>query len=132
MPVQLYVGGIEHAILHLLYSRFMTRFLHAEALAPSAEPFGTLVTQGMVLGRSYRDASGQYFSAADVNDNGSSAHLISDGRELSVVWEKMSKSKHNGVAPEEMVAAWGADASRLFSLFKAPVVKELQWDEFGK
>lgn len=121
-PVHFYVGGIEHAILHLLYSRFVHKVLvDAGAVQPRealAEPFKRLLTQGMVLGQVARcPDSGRLLPP-------SSAEAA--GAKLS--WEKMSKSKGNGVAPEDVMQDVGADVCRLFTLFKAPPERELEWD----
>lgn len=123
-PVHFYVGGVEHAVMHLLYSRFVHKVLvHAGAVqsklpAAHAEPFQRLLTQGMVLGQVARCA-----------DTG---RLLPQGTAESptvkLSWEKMSKSKGNGVAPEDVMQDVGADVCRLFTLFKAPPERELEWD----
>eukprot|EP00455_Lapot_gusevi_P046459 TRINITY_DN6127_c0_g2_i11.p1 TRINITY_DN6127_c0_g2~~TRINITY_DN6127_c0_g2_i11.p1 ORF type:complete len:421 (-),score=40.98 TRINITY_DN6127_c0_g2_i11:317-1579(-) len=129
MPVPVYIGGIEHAILHLLYSRFITRFLHTEGWLNSPEPFKALLTQGMVLGRTYKlPQSGSYVRPDQVTVSGTSAVETATGKKLNVVWEKMSKSKFNGVAPEDAFEKYGADVTRLFILFKAPPEKALEWE----
>jgi len=114
MPVDVYVGGIEHAILHLLYARFIARFMHTQGQLASPEPFTRLLAQGMVLGRTYKDAgTGEY---------------LEEWREgCAEVWEKMSKSKLNGVDPETVVDAHGADALRLTLLFAGPPDMEIKW-----
>ncbi|KAJ0410173.1 hypothetical protein P43SY_002505 [Pythium insidiosum] len=129
--VDLYVGGIEHAILHLLYSRFITKFLHDEKMLPTDEPFAQLLAQGMVLGKTYK-APGtlRYLKPGEytVDDKGRVVEAAT-GQEVISVWEKMSKSKYNGVDPEHIRTKHGADVTRLVVLFKAPPAHELEWDE---
>jgi leucyl-tRNA synthetase len=146
LPVDMYIGGVEHAILHLLYSRFITRFLHEEMdLVPSPEPFVQLFTQEMVYGRTFKTSAGKYLSPEDIKflpspSTSSSASTKSaeeqqtavdatTGAPVAVTWEKMSKSKYNGVDPMDAVGIWGADVMRLFILFKAPPDKVLEWDD---
>ena len=129
LPVQQYVGGIEHAILHLLYSRFLTKALKDRGLLSITEPFERLLTQGMVQGVTYRNPrTGRYVAPAHVADEG---HPVDpeDGGDLEVLFEKMSKSKHNGVDPAEVIDRYGADTARMFILFKAPPEKDLEWDD---
>ena len=132
MPVHVYVGGIEHAILHLLYARFFTHFLHRQGLLPHPEPFRRLVTQGMVQGMTYKHpVTGQFISPSRVQRDAAGAYVQDEGQRvpLDVVWEKMSKSKMNGVEPASVIDRYGADTVRLFTLFKAPPEKSLNWDE---
>ena len=142
MPVDQYVGGIEHAILHLLYSRFWTRVMRDLGLIKLSEPFANLLTQGMVLNDIYSRKGGdgriEYFNPADIDvqcdDKGAriGAALRSDGR--PVEWEgmrTMSKSKNNGVDPQALVDAVGADSVRLFMMFKAPPEDSLEWSDDG-
>ena len=129
LPVQQYVGGIEHAILHLLYSRFFTKALKDRGLIPINEPFERLLTQGMVQGVTYRNPrSGRYVAPAQVVDQGNPIDP-EDGGELEMLFEKMSKSKHNGVDPAFVIDRYGADTARMFILFKAPPEKDLEWDD---
>ncbi|KAF4028253.1 Anticodon-binding domain of tRNA [Phytophthora infestans] len=116
--VDLYIGGIEHAILHLLYSRFVTKFMFDQGLLATDEPFAQLLAQGMVLGRTHKSPDGRRV-------------IVEKKTGLPVVtqWEKMSKSKYNGVDPEQIRARHGADVTRLAVLFKAPPTHELEWDE---
>jgi leucyl-tRNA synthetase len=140
-PVDQYIGGVEHAVMHLLYMRFWTKFMRDIGLVEFDEPVKRLMTQGMVVAETfYREEAGQkcYFNPADVNvvrdERGrvASATLISDGQPVTVgPFEKMSKSANNGVDPNEMIEAYGADATRLFSLFAAPVENDLRWQEAG-
>ncbi|MER3476294.1 MAG: leucine--tRNA ligase [Leptolyngbya sp. ERB_1_2] len=129
MPVDQYVGGIEHAILHLLYSRFFTKVLRDRGFLNFDEPFERLLTQGMVQCRTYKNpTTGKYVIPADVKD---ANHPIdpATGEALEVVFEKMSKSKHNGIAPGDVVDKYGADTARMFILFKAPPEKDLEWED---
>ncbi len=129
LPVDQYVGGIEHAILHLLYSRFFTKVLRDRGLLSFNEPFTRLLTQGMVQGITYRNPStGKYISPEDVADVNDPRDPIS-GEVLQVSYDKMSKSKYNGVDPTAVIDRYGADTARLFILFKAPPEKDLEWDE---
>lgn len=134
LPVDTYVGGVEHAILHLLYARFMYKFLCHEGLVSGetghAEPFQQLVAQGMVHGKTYSDPrTGRFLLPGEVDIKGEIAVIKSNGKLPNVTFEKMSKSKHNGVDPSVAIAKFGADALRAHILFAAPVSEVLQWDE---
>jgi leucyl-tRNA synthetase len=142
LPVDQYIGGIEHAILHLLYSRFWTRFMHELGAVPFKEPFANLFTQGMVLNDVFfrKPEAGriEYFNPADVivtTDPASLrtvAVLRADGQEVEsggVV--TMSKSKNNGVDPRAIVNEFGADTARLFMMFAAPPEQTLEWSDEG-
>ena len=142
MPVDQYIGGIEHAILHLLYARFWTRVMHDLGLVAVREPFANLLTQGMVLAETwYRtDEHGRrtWFNPADVDvqrdDKGRivSAVLRADGEPVHFGGvEKMAKSKNNGVDPAALVEQYGADTVRLFSMFAAPPEQSMEWSEAG-
>jgi leucyl-tRNA synthetase len=129
LPVDQYVGGIEHAILHLLYSRFFTKVLRDRGLLGFGEPFERLLTQGMVQGITYRNPhSNRYVAPADVSDPNDPRDPIS-GELLEVSYDKMSKSKYNGVDPARVIETYGADTARMFILFKAPPEKDLEWDD---
>jgi leucyl-tRNA synthetase len=129
LPVDQYVGGIEHAILHLLYSRFFTKVLRDRGLLGFDEPFARLLTQGMVQGITYKNPhTGKYITPADVADPSDPRDPIS-GEVLEVFYEKMSKSKYNGVDPAVVIDRYGADTARMFILFKAPPEKDLEWDD---
>lgn len=130
-PVDQYVGGIEHAILHLLYSRFFTKVLRDRGLIDFSEPFNRLLTQGMVQAVAYKNpATGKYIAPADVDfSDPDQPQDPKTGDPLQSVYEKMSKSKYNGVDPEGVLAKYGADTSRMFVLFKAPPEKDLEWDD---
>jgi leucyl-tRNA synthetase len=128
MPVDQYIGGIEHAILHLLYSRFFTKVLRDRGLVNCDEPFQRLLTQGMVQGLTYKNPkTGKYVQRSQVNPN--DPKDPETGEPLSVFYEKMSKSKYNGVDPLDVLGKYGADTARMFILFKAPPEKDLEWDD---
>ena len=128
MPVDQYVGGIEHAILHLLYSRFFTKVLRDRGLLNFDEPFQRLLTQGMVQGLTYMNpTTGKWIPSAQVDP--ADPKDPETGEKLEVSYKTMSKSKYNGVAPEEVINKYGADTARMFILFKAPPEKDLEWDD---
>ncbi len=142
MPVDQYIGGIEHAILHLLYSRFWTRVMRDLGLTRVAEPFKNLLTQGMVLNEIYfrKPAEGRivYFNPADVDvqtdERGAriGATLRADGQPVeSGGIGTMSKSRNNGVDPQSLVEQYGADTARLFMMFAAPPEQSLEWSDEG-
>ena len=142
LPVDQYIGGIEHAILHLLYFRFFHKLLRDTGFVHSAEPATRLLCQGMVIAETYyRDLPGgakEWINPADVDvarDERArivGAHLRADGQPVQIgAVEKMSKSKNNGVDPQSMVGKYGADTVRLFSMFAAPPEQSLEWNEAG-
>lgn len=140
--VDTYVGGVEHAILHLLYARFIYKFLSSSNLFPqasaesgnvaeSSEPFRTLLSQGMVHGKTYSDPfTGRFLHPKEVDLTNPKSPLIKHTKIVpNISFEKMSKSKHNGVDPSTCVSKYGADATRAHVLFSAPVSEVLEWDE---
>ncbi len=140
LPVDQYVGGIEHAILHLLYARFFNKLMRDEGMLDNDEPFENLLTQGMVLAETYyrEDSSGKkvFFNPADVqlskDDKGTivEAVLKSDGASVTNGgMEKMSKSKNNGIDPQTMIDQYGSDTVRLFTMFAAPPEQSLEWND---
>jgi leucyl-tRNA synthetase len=132
MPVDQYIGGVEHAILHLLYARFWTRALaHIGKLAVT-EPFASLFTQGMVTHETYRAGDGSWLSPSEVRREGDDYLRIEDGSPVTLGRvEKMSKSKKNVVDPDEIVAQYGADAVRWFMLSDSPPERDLPWSTAG-
>ena len=129
LPVDQYVGGIEHAILHLLYARFLTKALRDNNLFSIEEPFNKLLTQGMVQAPAYKNIkTGKYVSPKYIK-NLDDPHDPHDDSKLDILFEKMSKSKYNGIDPESVINKYGADTARMFILFKAPPEKDLEWGD---
>jgi leucyl-tRNA synthetase len=132
MPVDQYIGGIEHAILHLLYSRFFMRALRRCGYVDFDEPFAGLLAQGMVCHETYRADDGTWLYPEDVERGETSATRRSDGAPVTIGRsEKMSKSRHNVIDPEDMIARYGADSARLFMLSDSPPERDLEWTESG-
>ena len=142
LPVDQYIGGIEHAILHLLYARFFHKLMRDQGLLHCDEPFSRLLTQGMVIAptfhREYPDGKKDWYSPAEIelsNDERgrpASAVLKADGAPVSIGnIEKMSKSRNNGVDPQTLIDQYGADTARLFMMFAAPPEQSLEWSDAG-
>ena len=136
LPVDQYIGGVEHAILHLLYSRFFTRAMRATGHVGLDEPFKGLFTQGMVTHETYRNAAGDWVAPVDIvlesDGEHRSARHGATGEPISIgAVEKMSKSKKNVVDPDEIVASYGADTARWFMLSDSPPERDVQWTEAG-
>uniref|UniRef100_A0A8D1NG42 leucine--tRNA ligase n=1 Tax=Sus scrofa TaxID=9823 RepID=A0A8D1NG42_PIG len=128
MPVDLYIGGKEHAVMHLFYARFFSHFCHDQKMVKHREPFHKLLAQGLIKGQTFRLPSGQYLQREEVDLTGSVPVHVTTREKLEVTWEKMSKSKHNGVDPEDVVEQYGIDTIRLYLLFAAPPEKDILWD----
>ncbi len=132
LPVGQYIGGVEHAILHLLYARFWTRALQSIGMIDVAEPFQSLFTQGMVTHQTWQAGDGSWLSPDEVKKDGADWMRISDGTPaLAGRIEKMSKSKKNVVDPDAIVDQYGADAVRWFMLSDSPPERDLLWSEAG-
>ncbi|KAG8442814.1 hypothetical protein GDO86_011576 [Hymenochirus boettgeri] len=129
MPVDLYIGGKEHAVMHLYYARFFSHFCNSQDMVKNREPFHKLLVQGLIKGQTYKlSSTGRYLKKSEVDDNGSEPVHVGTGEKLLVTWEKMSKSKHNGVNPEEIIEQYGIDTTRLCLLFAAPPEQDIMWD----
>ncbi|HEY6577913.1 MAG TPA: leucine--tRNA ligase [Rhizomicrobium sp.] len=132
LPVDQYIGGIEHAILHLLYARFFTRGLRQLGYTEIDEPFVGLFTQGMVCHETYRDAAGQWLAPEEVEKSGDTARRRDTGEIVEIgPSEKMSKSRRNVVAPETIIDLYGADTIRWFMLSDTPPERDIEWSEAG-
>ncbi|AYV45855.1 leucine--tRNA ligase [Caulobacter flavus] len=136
MPVDQYIGGVEHAVLHLLYARFITKALKDEGLLSVDEPFAGLFTQGMVTHEAYKNEAGEWVEPSDVvitaEGNSRTAKHAKTGAPIVIGdIEKMSKSKKNVVAPEDIFEAYGVDAARLFVMSDSPPERDVQWTNSG-
>jgi len=129
MSVDMYVGGVEHAVLHLLYARFWHKVLFDAGLVSTSEPFQTLRNQGLVIARSYQRETGGYVLPEEVKEENGEYFHIATGEKLRSQMEKMSKSKLNGLTPDEIIEEYGADALRMYELFMGPFDKEKIWNQ---
>ena len=132
LPVDQYIGGIEHAILHLLYARYFTRAMNKLGMVKVAEPFAGLFTQGMVCHETYKNAAGEWVSPDEIEKRDGKAFLIGSNTEVGIgASEKMSKSKKNVIAPETIIAEYGADTIRWFMLSDTPPERDIEWTDAG-
>jgi leucyl-tRNA synthetase len=132
MPVDQYIGGVEHAVLHLLYSRFFTRALTRCGYLDLDEPFAGLFTQGMVCHQTYQSADGEWLFPEEVESDGADGFVDASGRPvIAGRHEKMSKSKNNVVGLDAIVDTYGADTARLYLLSDSPPERDLEWTESG-
>ncbi len=132
LPVDQYIGGVEHAILHLLYARYFSRAMKDAGHLSVEEPFANLFTQGMVTHVTYKDADGKWLFPDEVVLEGGNARRADDGSPVTIgAIEKMSKSKKNVVSPQEIVAKYGADAIRWFILSDSPPERDVEWTDAG-
>ncbi|MCP4808248.1 MAG: leucine--tRNA ligase [Proteobacteria bacterium] len=130
-PVDLYIGGVEHAVLHLLYARFWHKVLYDCGLVHTVEPFQKLFNQGMILAFSYQDEAGKYYHPSDVEEVDDSWVTKADGTPVSTQIEKMSKSRLNVVNPNDVVDKYGADALRIYEMFMGPLEQVKPWQMSG-
>ncbi|XP_043925950.1 probable leucine--tRNA ligase, mitochondrial [Protopterus annectens] len=129
MPVDLYIGGKEHAVMHLYYARFLSHFCFEQNMVKCREPFHKLLVQGLIKGQTFRLATtGQYIKKEDIDFSGPEPVHRTTKEQLQITWEKMSKSKHNGIDPEEAVRQYGIDTVRLYILYAAPPEQDILWD----
>jgi leucyl-tRNA synthetase len=132
LPVDQYIGGIEHAILHLLYARFFTRGLHKLGYTNVDEPFAGLFTQGMVCHETYKGHNGEWLTPDEVEKRDGQAYLKGTNVKVTVgSSEKMSKSKKNVIAPESIIDVYGADTIRWFMLSDTPPERDIEWTDEG-
>ncbi len=133
LPVDQYIGGIEHAILHLLYARFICRVLHDLGLVRFEEPFTRLFNQGMITKEGYRDPAhnNSWVPLKEVEHRDGAPYRIGSGQKLTPEIGKMSKSRFNVVPPDELIDSFGADTERVYTLFIAPPEKEAAWSDEG-
>ncbi|NLF58788.1 MAG: leucine--tRNA ligase, partial [Candidatus Hydrogenedens sp.] len=131
MPVDLYIGGAEHAVLHLLYARFWHKVLFDAGHVSTSEPFQKLFNQGMILAYSYKDELGKYHYPHEVERRGEQWVVKENGAPVHTQIEKMSKSRYNVVNPDEVADAYGADSVRLYEMFMGPLDREKPWTDEG-
>lgn len=128
MPVDIYLGGVEHAVLHLLYARFWHKVLYDCGLVSTLEPFNILRNQGLIVARSFKDSDNHYVDPALTKEKEGKYFHQRTGEELVTQVEKMSKSKLNGVTPDDIIEGQGADSLRLYEMFMGPLEKEKIWN----
>ncbi|XP_061676667.1 probable leucine--tRNA ligase, mitochondrial isoform X2 [Syngnathoides biaculeatus] len=128
MPVDVYIGGKEHAVMHLYYARFLCHFCKDEGLVAHREPFRKLLVQGLIKGQTFRRADGGQYLKKEEIDFTEKEPVALGGGSVEVTWEKMSKSKHNGLDPQEVVRQYGVDTVRLYILYAAPPEQDILWN----
>lgn len=132
LPVDQYIGGVEHAVLHLLYARFFTRALKKSGYHDVEEPFKALLTQGMVCHETYKDSNGKWMYPEEIGYKGDVPYRLRDGSPVTIGRsEKMSKSKKNLVQPQEIIDEYGVDTARLFVISDSPPERDLEWSQSG-
>ncbi|MDR1473717.1 MAG: leucine--tRNA ligase [Lactobacillales bacterium] len=131
LPVDIYIGGAEHAVLHLLYARFWHKFLYDIGVVSTKEPFQKLFNQGMILGTSYRNQRGALIATDKVEKQGSSFFSVETGEKLEQAPAKMSKSLKNVVNPDDVIEKFGADTLRLYEMFMGPLDASIVWSDDG-
>ncbi|XP_060936940.1 probable leucine--tRNA ligase, mitochondrial [Limanda limanda] len=128
LPVDVYIGGKEHAVMHLYYARFLCHFCQDQSLVAHREPFRKLLVQGLIKGQTFKQAdSGQYLKREEIDFTDKEPVALGGGR-VEVTWEKMSKSKNNGLDPQEVVQQYGVDTVRLYILYAAPPEQDILWN----
>ncbi|TNN37209.1 putative leucine--tRNA ligase, mitochondrial [Liparis tanakae] len=128
LPVDVYIGGKEHAVMHLYYARFLCHFCKDQGLVSHREPFRKLLVQGLIKGQTFKQAdSGRYLKREEI-DFTAEEPVVHGGGQVEVTWEKMSKSKHNGLDPQEVVQQYGVDTVRLYTLYAAPPEQDILWN----
>uniref|UniRef100_A0A8C2XHT4 leucine--tRNA ligase n=1 Tax=Cyclopterus lumpus TaxID=8103 RepID=A0A8C2XHT4_CYCLU len=128
LPVDVYIGGKEHAVMHLYYARFLCHFCKDQGLVAHREPFRKLLVQGLIKGQTFKLAdSGRYLKREEI-DFTDKEPVVHGGGRVEVTWEKMSKSKHNGLDPQEVVQQYGVDTVRLYTLYAAPPEQDILWN----
>ena len=128
MPVDMYVGGVEHAVLHLLYARFWHKVLYDCGYVKTLEPFQTLRNQGLIVSRSYQNSSHLYVEPENIQERDGKYYDRRTNEEVVSLVEKMSKSKLNGITPDDVIEEFGADSLRLYEMFMGPLEKEKVWN----
>ncbi|PCJ54688.1 MAG: hypothetical protein COA73_14210 [Candidatus Hydrogenedentota bacterium] len=131
MPVDLYIGGAEHAVLHLLYARFWHKVLYDAGYVHTKEPFQKLFNQGMILANSFKDDNGKYYYPNQVEKSGQDWKVSDSGTTVQTQVEKMSKSKYNVVNPDDVISKYGADSMRLYEMFMGPLDRDKPWTDEG-
>lgn len=127
LPVDVYIGGKEHAVMHLYYARFFSHFCRDQGFVSHTEPFRKLLVQGLIKGQTFKlTKSGQYLKREEIDFTGEEPVSLS-GDEFEITWEKMSKSKHNGLDPQDVVQQYGVDTVRLYLLYAAPPEQDILW-----